>query len=45
MTVKHILLPLTGEANSAGVAVCALTLAKQLVGGQRIPFGILPYPC
>jgi hypothetical protein len=30
MTVKHILLPLTGEATSADAAVCGLTLAKQL---------------
>jgi len=30
VTVKHILLPLTGEATSANAAVCALALAKQL---------------
>jgi len=30
MTIKHILLPLTGEANSADAAICGLNLAKQL---------------
>jgi len=30
MTVKHILLPLTGEPGSADAAICGMTLAKQL---------------
>lgn len=30
MTIKHILLPLTGEAGSKDAAVCGLNLAKQL---------------
>jgi nucleotide-binding universal stress UspA family protein len=30
MTIKHILLPLTGESNSADAAVCGLNVAKQL---------------
>jgi nucleotide-binding universal stress UspA family protein len=30
MTIKHILLPLTGESNSADTAICGLSLAKCL---------------
>ena len=30
MAIKHILLPLTGEAHSADAAICGLALAKQL---------------
>ena len=30
MTIKHILLPLTGEPHSADAAICGLALAKQL---------------
>lgn len=30
MTIKHILLPLTGEAHSGDAAICGLALAKQL---------------
>ena len=30
MTIKHILLPLTGESNNADAAICGLTLAKTL---------------
>ena len=30
MTIKHILLPLTGEPSSADAAVCGLALAKRL---------------
>lgn len=30
MTIKHILLPLTGDASSKDAAVCGLNLAKQL---------------
>jgi nucleotide-binding universal stress UspA family protein len=30
MTIKHILLPLTGEATNANAAVCGLSLAKAL---------------
>lgn len=30
MTIKHILLPLTGESNSADAAICGLALAKHL---------------
>jgi len=37
MTVKHILLPLTGEATSADAAICGMTLAKQL--GAHVTVG------
>lgn len=37
MTIKHILLPLTGESSSADAAVCGLTLAKAL--GSHITAG------
>lgn len=30
MTIKHILVPLTGESSSADTAICGLTLAKTL---------------
>lgn len=37
MSIKHILLPLTGESKSADAAVCGLTLAKTL--GAHITAG------
>jgi len=37
MSVKHILLPLTGDASNADAAVCGLTLAKQL--GAHVTVG------
>jgi len=37
MTIKHILLPLTGEPSSTDAAICGLTLAKEL--GAHITVG------
>lgn len=37
MTIKHILLPLTGEATSADAAVCGMALAKHL--GAHVTVG------
>jgi hypothetical protein len=49
MSVKHILLPLTGEASSADAAICGMALAKQLQAHVTVgyedelgPFYIVP---
>jgi len=49
MSIKHILLPLTGEASSADAAICGMALAKQLQAHVTVgyedelgPFYIVP---